>query len=96
MSNMTSRTGVTVRLAPDAHERLRKIAEAEHRSVAGYLELLIEREFTALDDAERVVYLHVAPEVADEPQGEIQREAGESEERYNRRRSALIALFGES
>jgi len=37
---VAARTGVTVRLAPEAHDRLRRIAQAEHRSVAGFLELL--------------------------------------------------------
>jgi hypothetical protein len=87
---------VTVRLASDAHDRLRRIAEAEHRSVAGYLELLVERELAARDDAERVVRVHVAAELADLPQGRIRREAGESAARYGRRRTALAKLFGES
>ena len=30
-----SKTGVTVRLAPEVHERLKQIAETEHRSVSG-------------------------------------------------------------
>jgi hypothetical protein len=91
-----ARTGVTVRLASEAHDRLRRIAEAEHRSVAGYLELLVERELTGRDDAERVVHVHVAPELAGLPPGAIHREAGESQTRHARRRVALNKLFGES
>jgi predicted transcriptional regulator len=95
-NGMSARTGVTVRLAPEAHERLSRIAEAERRSVAGYLELLVERELAARDDAERVVCVHVAPELADQPQGAIRRETGESAARYERRRTALTKLFGGS
>ncbi len=97
MSRSThARTGVSVRLAPDAHDRLRRIAEAEHRSVAGYLELLVKRELAARDDAERVVRVHVAPELAGSPQGPIDREPGESEARHARRGAVLSRLFGES
>ncbi len=91
-----ARTGVTVRLAPDAHDRLRRIAEAEHRSVAAYLELLVERELAARDDAERVVRVHVAGELTDRPQGTVHREAGESQARHARRSAVLSKLFGES
>lgn len=65
MSNATSaRTGVTVRLAPDDHDRLRRIAEAQPLSGASYLELPIRREFGARDDSEQAVHIHVAPELA--------------------------------
>jgi hypothetical protein len=97
MSHATrARAGVTVRLAPDAHDRLRRIAEAEHRSVAGYLELLVERDLAARDDAERVVRVHIAPELAGVPQGTIHREAGESQARYARRSAVLRKLFDDS
>jgi hypothetical protein len=97
MSNAVSaRTGITVRLAPEALDRLRRIAEAEHRSIAGYLELLIERELAARDEAERVVRVHIAPEPAGLPPGLLQRETGEGEARYQRRKAVLAGLFGES
>jgi plasmid stabilization system protein ParE len=96
MSHATNaRTGVTVRLTPDAHDRLRRIADLEHRSVASYLELLVDRELAARDAAERVVRVHVAPELADVPQGAVRREDGESDARYVRRRTTLTKLFGE-
>src|SRR5579859_6867591 len=95
MTNATeARMGVTVRLDPSDLQRLRRIAEAEHRSVAGYLELLVERELAARDDAERVVQVHVAPELADLPQGSLHRESGETPERYDRRKAVLAGLFG--
>lgn len=96
MSHTTNaRTGITVRLTPDAHDRLRRIANVEHRSVASYLELLVDRELAARDDAERVVRVHVAPELVDVPQGALRREDGESDARYVRRRTTLTKLFGE-
>jgi hypothetical protein len=95
-STAAARTGVTVRLDPEDLDRLRRIAEEEHRSVAGYLELLVERDLAAREEAERVVYIHVAPELAGLPQGPIGREDGESDERYERRKAVLTALFGES
>lgn len=96
MSNaITARTGVTVRLDPVDLQRIRLIAEAEHRSVAGYLELLVERDLAARDEAERVVHIHVAPELAGLQQGPVRREDGESDEQYERRKAVLTALFGE-
>lgn len=96
MPNMTAaRTGVTVRLDPEDLYRLRRIAEAERRSVAGYLELLVERDLAARDEAERVVHIHVAPELAGLHQGPVRREDGESDEQYERRKAVLTALFGE-
>ncbi len=46
-------------------------------------------------EAERVVHIHVAPELAGLPQGPVGREDGESDERYGRRKAVLTALFGE-
>ena len=46
-ASSSARLGVTVRLEREAHSRLQKIARAEHRSVAGVLELLVEREIRA-------------------------------------------------
>jgi hypothetical protein len=91
-----ARAGVTVRLPPEVHDRLRRIAETERRSVSGFLELLVERELAARDDAERVVHIYIAPELAGLPQGAIRREAGESPARHARRRAALNKLFGEA
>lgn len=45
-------------------------------------------------EAECVIHIHVAPELAGLPQGSIQREDGESDERYERRKAVLTALFG--
>jgi hypothetical protein len=90
-----ARPGVTLRLDPEAHARLRQIARAEHRSVAAVLERLVEREIKARDEAERVIRVHVAPELAGQPQGEVLRQPGESDAAYARRSATLKGLFGE-
>lgn len=94
MSTTTARPGVTVRLDPALHARLQRIAKSEHRSVAAFLETLVEREIAARDAAERVIRVHVAPELAGLPQGDILPEPGESDARHARRGATLKALFG--
>ena len=94
-ANPSTRPGVTVRLDPKAHARLQQIAKAEHRSVAAVLELLVEREIRARDEAERVIRVHVAAELEGQAQGEIVREAGETDAAYARRSATLCKLFGD-
>ncbi len=94
MPNAATRTGVTVRLAPDAHARLQDMARAEHRSVAALLERLVEREIKARDEAERVIRVHVAPELRGKPFGTPDRHPGESERSHARRKAAIDTLFG--
>lgn len=89
-----SRPGVTVRLDTEAHERLRRIAAAEHRSVATYLELLVARDLAAREDAERVVRVHVAAGLPAVSPGPLRREPNESETRHARRGATVDALFG--
>lgn len=89
-----ARIAVTVRLEPETHGRLRRIAKHEHRSMAGYLEMLVARELAARDEAERVIRVHVAPELAGLPMGEPDRRPGESDKSYARRKKALDILFG--
>ena len=89
-----ARLGLTVRLAPPIQERVRKIAESEHRSVSAYLEQLIERDLAARDEAERVVRVFVDPDLGGGGQGEVAREDGEDEERHARRADTLDRLFG--
>jgi hypothetical protein len=94
-ASSSSRPGVTVRLDPELHARLQQIAKAEHRSVAAFLERLVEREVQARNEAERVIRVHVAPELVGQPQGEILRREGESDAAYARRSRTLKKLFGE-
>jgi hypothetical protein len=93
-ASSATRPGVTVRLEPEAHARLQQIAKAEHRSVAAVLELLVEREIRARDEAERTIRLHVAQELQGHPFGEPDRRAGESDKNYARRKNTIDALFG--
>jgi hypothetical protein len=93
-ANAPARAGVTVRLDPETHERLRRIAESEHRSVAAYLEMLLEREIAARDEAERVIRVHVASELAGMPFGDPDRHPGESDRAYARRKRTIDTLFG--
>jgi predicted transcriptional regulator len=96
MPNATpaARPGVTVRLEPEAHARLQQIAKAEHRSVAAVLELLVEREIQARDDAERVIRVHVALELEGKPFGDPDRRLGESDKSYASRKKTIDTLFG--
>lgn len=95
MSNATSlRQGFTVRLDPQVQERVRRISDAEHRSVSAYLEQLVARDLASRDEAERVVRVFVDPAVGGIPQAEVAQEAGEDEERYARRAATLDKLFG--
>jgi hypothetical protein len=89
-----ARAGITVRLDAATRERIHRIAAFEHRSINGYVQMLIERDLQARDEAERMIRVFVAPELADAPLGTVGREAGESDERYAERSQALRILFG--
>jgi hypothetical protein len=56
--------------------------------------MLIERDLQARDEAERVIHVFVAPELEGEPLGTLQREDGETEERYASRVDTLRVLLG--
>jgi hypothetical protein len=58
------------------------------------LELLVEREIQARDAAERVIRVHVAPELHGQPFGEPDRRPGESDRSHARRRKTIDTLFG--
>jgi len=89
-----SARGVTVRLNPEAHDRLARMARVEHRSVAAFLAMLVEREIAARDEAERVIRVYVAPELAGVPFGDPDRRSGESDRAYAARRQTIDTLFG--
>lgn len=88
------RAGLTVRLDAATRDRVQRIAAFEHRSVNGYVQMLIERDLQARDEAEQVIHVFVAPELADAPPGTLLREPGESDERYAERSQALRILLG--
>jgi hypothetical protein len=92
--NLT-RPGITVRLDSDVRDRIQRIAAHEHRSIAGYVQMLIERDLHARDEAERVIYVFTAPELKGVPPGTLVREDGESDERYAQRAETLRILLGE-
>jgi hypothetical protein len=92
-TNLT-RAGITVRLDPDVRDRVQRIAAHERRSVAAYVQMLIERDLRARDEAERVIHVFVAPELDGVPFGPVEREEGESDERYAARAEALRILIG--
>lgn len=91
-----TRTGITVRLDPEVRDRIQRIAAHEHRSIAGYVQMLIERDLHARDEAERVIYVFTTPELRGEPPGTLVREPGESDERYAERAETLRILLGEN
>jgi hypothetical protein len=94
MDDTQSRTGITVRLPPDMRDRIQHIAATEHRSIAGYLQSLIERDLQARDEAERIIHVFTVPELQGDPPGTLVREAGETEDRYARRAETLRTLLG--
>jgi predicted transcriptional regulator len=89
-----TRSGITVRLDHQLRDRVQRIAAAEHRSVAGYVQMLIERDVTTREEAERVIHVFVASELRDAPLGTVGREDGETDEEYAQRAKALDTLFG--
>jgi hypothetical protein len=88
------RPGVTVRLSRGVHARVGRISRAEHRSVAAYIEALVERDLAARDEAERLVRVFSSPDLAGVPYAPVSRSEGESDERYAERSDALDRLFG--
>ena len=85
---------VTVRLPRPVRERVRKLARSEHRSMAAYIEHLVERDLRERDEAERVVRVHIAASLPDIPAGKVAREGGETRGRHARRSAVLDKLFG--
>jgi hypothetical protein len=93
---MNDRPGITVRLGPDIRDRVQRIAEHEHRPVASYVQMLIERDLHTRDEAERVIHVSAAPELEGESPGALVREKGETARRYAKRAETLRVLLGES
>lgn len=53
-----------------------------------------EREIRAREEAERVIRMHVVPELRGQPFGEPDRRPGESDASHARRKRTIDALFG--
>lgn len=86
--------GVTVRLNAEAHERVASMARAEHHPMAAFLEMLVDSEIAARDEADRVIRVHVAPELAGTPFGDPDRRPRECDRAYAARRRTIDTLFG--
>ena len=82
---------ITLRLEGPETEKLARLARRENRSVKNYVETLIKRHLQAEPEADRVITMHVAPEIAGVEAGTLLRSEGESDARYARRK----ALFDE-
>ena len=91
-----SKSGITVRLEPYVRDRIQRIATHEHRSVAAYVQRLIEQDLRTRDEVERVIHVFTAPELLDEPPGVLVRDANESDADYARRKDTMRALLGET
>jgi predicted CopG family antitoxin len=94
MQTADHKSGLTVRLAPEAHRRLVEFAAAEKRSVSAFLERLVEREIAAREEAERVIRVYIAPELVGKPFGDLIREKHETDAAFARRQATMNTLFG--
>jgi hypothetical protein len=56
--------------------------------------MLVARDIAAHDEAERVIRVHVAPELTGVPFGDPDRRPGESDKSYSRRKKTIDTLFG--
>jgi hypothetical protein len=81
-------------LPPPVRDRVIQLARAEHRSAAAYIEQLVERDLRERDEADRIIRVHTAQGLPDQPAGTVTREAGETPARHARRSATLNALFG--
>jgi hypothetical protein len=84
---------ITVRLDPATRDRVQRIADFEHRSIASYVRMLIDRDLQVRDEAEQKIYVFVAPELVGEPIGTVGREERESDEEYAAHAMALRILL---
>lgn len=85
--------GFTVRFSDSVRERIKKVAECEHRSAAAYIESLVEQDLRKREEDERIVHIYIS---ADAPaaSGTILRGEGETEVQYAERSAVLTQLFG--
>lgn len=89
-----NQSGFTLRLEPALRKRVGAVAAKEHRSVAGYLAMLIERDLAEREAAQRVVRVFTAPELKGAASAPVAREKGEDKARHAERAATLDRLFG--
>lgn len=82
---------ITLRLEARESRKLALLAKRENRSVKNYVETLVKQHIEHEPEAERVIGMYVAPELAGVRHGKLKRTEGESDERYAQRK----ALFDE-
>ena len=85
--------GITVRFPKAVRERVNQVAQSEHRSVAAYIEDLVERDLRTRDEADRVVRVYVSADAPDWT-GTVIRGEQETEEEHAERTAVLNQLFG--
>jgi hypothetical protein len=85
--------GITVRFPESVRERVKRVAEFEHRSTAAYIEQLVEQDLRRREEDERIVRVYVS---ADAPEwgGTVLRGEGETEKQHAERTAILNQLFG--
>ena len=84
---------ITLRLDPSRFRLLERLAEAEKRSPADFVESAILRELDAKDEVSRGITMFVPPDAADLVPGSLVRSEGESDERYRQRARLMDKLF---
>ena len=85
--------GFTVRFPDGVRERIKKVAEFEHRSAAAYIERLVEQDLQRREEDERIVRIYVS---ADAPEWGVTvlRGDGETDAQHAERTAVLNQLFG--
>jgi hypothetical protein len=64
----------------------------EHSSAAAYIEGLVERDLQAHEEASRVIQIHVAAGLPDQPAGKVTRAEGETQADHEARAALLDSL----
>jgi hypothetical protein len=84
---------LTLRLDPTCFSRLAAIAAEENRTPTNYVETLVLRDLAAKDEANRMIAVYVPAETGALVPGELERSAGESDERYAQRKTLVDELM---
>ena len=88
-----SQKALTLRIDPERFAQLAAAAEAENRSPTNYVETLLLRDLDARDESRRVITIFAAPEAAEMKPGELERGEGESDSRYEQRKTLFESLL---